>query len=115
MMVTVGNKRYVEVLQSFVDPYNETPHKTLGFVAPNNVTENNKEEIRRLCLKEDAVKGRFYPWQLQSVNYTEDELVHVQELDRKRGKVLVHYVGWDKKFDEWVTTRKFNGMIKNVA
>ena len=176
----VGKKRYVDVLQKFVDSYNDTPHRTLGFIAPNAVTENNREEIvkalygthkvtyafRRLNkerfkpgqfvrlsllkktfekgflqswssevykvltventedgsqlyvvedLKAEPIKGRFYPWQLQSVDYSEDELVHVQEVKRKNGKVLVHYVGWNKKFDEWVTLAKYKGMTKNVA
>ena len=176
----VGKKRYIEVLQKLVDSYNQTPHRTLGFVAPNAVSDDNKEDIkkalygthkvtyafRRLSkeefvvdqfvrlsllkknfekgflqgwssevyrvltveatedgsrlyivkdLKDEPVKGRFYPWQLQSVDYTEEELVHVQELARKKGKVLVHYVGWDKKFDEWMTLTKLKKLTRNVS
>ncbi|GAU87225.1 hypothetical protein RvY_00108 [Ramazzottius varieornatus] len=72
----VGNKRYVEVLQSFVDSYNETPHKTLSFVAPNNVTENNKEEIKNAVYGTHKVtyafrrssKEKFVPEQLVRVS-----------------------------------------------
>ena len=171
-----GKKRYVEVLQDFVDSYNKTPHKSLGWVAPDDVSENNREEIykalygekkttqafRRLPsysfkidehvrisllkksmekgflqswssevykiaeidksnleinlyhikdLKDEVVKGRFYPWQLQPVDYRLDELVHLQVVKRTPKKVLVHYQGWDKKFDEWLTIKEFTKRV----
>ncbi|GAU89302.1 hypothetical protein RvY_01868 [Ramazzottius varieornatus] len=71
----VGNKRYVEVLQSFVDPYNETPHKTLGFVAPNNVTENNKEEIKKALYGTHKVTYAFR--RLSKEKFVTEQLVRV--------------------------------------
>ena len=39
------SKRYVDVLQDLVQSYNETPHKSLGNVAPKHVTKVNEADV----------------------------------------------------------------------
>ena len=37
-------KRWIDVLDSFIENYNATPHSSIG-VAPNDVTKKNRDEI----------------------------------------------------------------------
>ena len=39
-----GDKRYAEALESLVDSYNRTPHRSIG-MAPSAVNESNQEEV----------------------------------------------------------------------
>ena len=54
----------------------------------------------------DEVKRRFYPFELQVVPGYTTESAPAHVLRRKGNKVLVHYEGWDKKFDEWINKKE---------
>ena len=44
----IGNYRWVEVLQDFVSAYNSAPHRSLHGLAPNQVNDENKDELWRI-------------------------------------------------------------------
>lgn len=48
-------KRWIDVLESFVDNYNSTPHSSIG-VAPNDVTKDNRDEVYKKLFPERFVK-----------------------------------------------------------
>ena len=39
------NNRYIDDLQKLVDSYNATPHRSLNYVAPNDVNKENEADI----------------------------------------------------------------------
>ena len=47
--------RWIDVLESFVENYNATPHSSIG-VAPNDVTKDNREEVYKKLYPERFVK-----------------------------------------------------------
>ena len=47
--------RWIDVLDSFVENYNETPHSSIG-MAPNDVTNDNREEVYKRLFPADGVK-----------------------------------------------------------
>jgi len=55
-------------------------------------------------LDEDMV-GRFYPYELQVVPEQTNESAPIEIIKRKGNKVLVHYIGWHKKFDMWMSKK----------
>ena len=45
MMRKNRSYRYIDQLQNLVDNYNSTPHRSLGYIAPNNVNKQNEADI----------------------------------------------------------------------
>ena len=59
----------------------------------------------------ELIKGTFYETELQKVIEPRDHLFRVEKVLRRRGKggqaeVLVHWKGWPKKYDSWISARQ---------
>ena len=50
-----NTKRWIDVLSTFVDNYNSTPHSTTG-LAPNDVTEKNRKEVYKRMYPHHGIK-----------------------------------------------------------
>ena len=67
----------------------------------------------------ELIKGTFYETELQKVIERKDHLFCVQKVLRRRGKgaqaeVLVHWKGWQKKYDSWIPVRSSIGVSKMI-
>ena len=101
------SKRWIDVLQSFINNYNATPHSSIG-VAPNDVTKKNQNEIYKRLFPNQGIKieckhkvgdlvrikidkGRFYKG--YTPNWSEEVFVIVSEIQS-------HGVCWYKISDQ---------------
>ena len=50
-----NTKRYLDVLQTIVDNYNKTPHRSIG-MAPEKVNRSNTEQVFKKMYKDYALK-----------------------------------------------------------
>ena len=69
--------------------------------------KQGKEVYSVKDLENDLIKGSWYPQELQRVTIQEDESYEIEKVLRTRYRLgkkeyLVHWVGWDKKFDSWI-------------
>ncbi len=158
-------RRWTDVIQDMISSYNASPHRSLKFHAPNDVTDANFVEYQnlpkleylarrlprinvkvgdyvRISLKKGQMEkgalqqwsdevykvyeklhvqdrvlyklkdllgeemvGRFYPYELRVVPEQTNESAPIGIIKQKGNKVLVHYIGWDKKFDVWMNKK----------
>ena len=59
------------------------------------------------------IKGTFYAQDLQKVLVDDDSLFPVERvLKRQKGRVLVRWKGWPKKYDSWISAKEYDGPKK---
>jgi len=76
---------------------------TIEFFKISKVLDTNPITYKIIDLKDEEVKGSFYDYELNEVSKSAlDKPFRIEKiLDRKGKKVLVQYLGWPSKFNEW--------------
>ena len=60
--------RYIDNLQSLVDSYSNTGHKSLGYLSPNDITEDNEADLWYYLYLKTTPKKSLKHKKSQSVN-----------------------------------------------
>ena len=59
------------------------------------------------------VKGTFYQKELQKVEVSDDDMFKIEKVMKYKGRgnkkeALVHWLGWLKQFDSWISVSNLN-------
>ena len=101
---TAKNTRvYIDILQDIVHAYNNSYHRSIG-QAPSSVSLLNVGQVGRKLY--DETEGVFYAEELQKVQKSDDiykiEKILAEKKENGKVKVLVKWLGYDKKFNSWL-------------
>lgn len=73
------NYRYIDHLQQLVDNYNETPHRSLNYTAPKDVTKLNEADLWAFMYLKKSQKGK-QKRRIPSFKFKVDDLVRISYL-----------------------------------
>lgn len=66
--VIFHTRDYTDILQSLVDSYSNTGHKSLGYLSPNDITEDNEADLWYYLYLKTTPKKSLKHKKSQSVN-----------------------------------------------